>query len=119
MLGTPSLTANAIVMGDRVQNFRCRQPEGSRSSGKLCPKSIRVKTGPPSGFNTLAPAAPKMPADQADGSGEHDACNQEVSNSPSHSTLAHLTTIFAARHLHVRYSAGLILAKSPPTIAGS
>jgi len=52
MLGTPSLTAKAIVIGERVQNFRCRQPEGSGSSGKLRPKSITVTTGPSSGFNT-------------------------------------------------------------------
>jgi hypothetical protein len=37
VLGTPSLTAKAIVMGERVQNVRCRQPEGSGSSGKLRP----------------------------------------------------------------------------------
>src|SRR5689334_19527535 len=52
MLGTPSLTAKAIVIGERVQNFRCRQPEGSGSSGKLCAKSITVTTGPPLDFNT-------------------------------------------------------------------
>src|SRR6478609_8965366 len=52
MLGTPSLTAGVIVMGDRVQNFRCCQPEGSGSSGRLRAKSITVTTGPPSGFNT-------------------------------------------------------------------
>jgi hypothetical protein len=51
-LGTPSLTAKDIVIGERVPNFRCRQPEGSGSSGKLCPKSITVTTGPPSGFRT-------------------------------------------------------------------
>src|SRR5260370_41998811 len=50
MLGTPSLTAKAMVIGERVQNFRCRQPEGSGSRGKLCPKSITVTTGLPSGF---------------------------------------------------------------------
>jgi len=32
MLGTPSLTAKDNVIGARVQNFRCRQPEGSGSS---------------------------------------------------------------------------------------
>src|SRR5215469_4283251 len=52
MLGTPSLTVKAIIMGVRVQNFRCFQPEGSGSSGKVCPKSITVTTGPPSGFST-------------------------------------------------------------------
>src|ERR1700758_4751314 len=54
MLGTPSLTAEDIVIGERVQNFRCCQPEGSGSSEKGCPKSITVTTGPPSGFNTTA-----------------------------------------------------------------
>src|ERR1700720_2865174 len=58
MLGTPSLTAKAMLIGERVQNFRCRQPEGSGSSGKLCPKSITVTTGPPSGFST-SPRPPK------------------------------------------------------------
>ena len=29
MLGAPSLTAKAMLIGERVQNFRCRQPEGS------------------------------------------------------------------------------------------
>src|SRR5580693_6659266 len=58
MLGTPSLTAKDIVIGERVQNFRCRQPEGSGSSGKGCPKSITVTTGPPSGFKT-SPRPPK------------------------------------------------------------
>jgi hypothetical protein len=52
MLGTPSVTAKDIVTGDRVQNFRCHQPEGSGSSGKLRLKSITVTTGPPSGFRT-------------------------------------------------------------------
>jgi hypothetical protein len=46
MLGTPSLTAKAMLIGERVQNFRCRQREGSGSSGKLWPKSITVTTGP-------------------------------------------------------------------------
>ena len=50
MLGTPSLTAKDIVIGDRVQNFRCRQPDGSGSSGKRWLKSITVTTGRPSGF---------------------------------------------------------------------
>src|SRR5271168_1127068 len=58
MLGTPSLTANAIFIGERVQNFRCRQLEGSGSSGKLRPKSITVTTGPPSGLNT-SPCPPQ------------------------------------------------------------
>jgi len=35
MLGTPSLTVKDIVIGARVQNFRCRRPEESGSSGKL------------------------------------------------------------------------------------
>ena|SRR6516162_9132965 len=52
MLGTPSLTVKAIVMGVRVQNFRCFQPEGSGSSGKLCAKSMTVTSRPPSGFST-------------------------------------------------------------------
>src|ERR1700730_10827800 len=52
MLGTPSLTAKAMFIAERVQNFRCCQPEGSGSSGRLCEKSITVTTGPPSGFNT-------------------------------------------------------------------
>src|SRR5262249_17841321 len=52
MLGTPSLTVKSIVMGVRVQNFRCFQPEGSGSSGKLRPKSMTVTTGPPSDFTT-------------------------------------------------------------------
>src|SRR5260370_25820371 len=58
MLGTPSLTAKDIVIGESVQNFRCRQPEGSGSSEKGCPKSITVTTGPPSGFKT-SPRPPK------------------------------------------------------------
>ena len=49
-IGTPSLTVKAIVMDVRVQNFRCFQPDGSGSSGKLRPKSITVTAGPPSGF---------------------------------------------------------------------
>jgi hypothetical protein len=53
MLGTPSLTLKDIVIGDRVQNFRCRQPEGSGSSEKLWLKSITVTTGPSSGVKTL------------------------------------------------------------------
>jgi hypothetical protein len=52
MLGTPSLTAKDIAIGERVQNLRCSQPEGSGSSGKVFPKSITVTTGLPSGFNT-------------------------------------------------------------------
>jgi hypothetical protein len=55
MLGTPSFMAKTMLIGDRVQNFRCRQPEGSGSSGKLRPKSITVITGPPSGFKTSPP----------------------------------------------------------------
>src|SRR5271165_4731655 len=58
MLGTPSLTAKPMLIGERVQNFRCRQPEGSGSSEKGCPKSITVTTGPPSGFKT-SPRPPK------------------------------------------------------------
>jgi hypothetical protein len=46
------------AIDERVQNFRCRQPEGSGSSEKLCPKSITVTTGPPSGFST-SPRPPK------------------------------------------------------------
>ena len=49
----PFLTAKDIIIGDRVQNFRWRQLEGSASSGKLRPKSITVTTGSPSGFSTL------------------------------------------------------------------
>src|SRR6516165_6794528 len=52
MPGTPSFIAKAMFIGERVQNFRCRQPEGSGSSGKLRPKSITVTIGPPSGFKT-------------------------------------------------------------------
>src|SRR2546428_10378980 len=35
MLGTLSFMAKTMLIGDRVQNFRCRQPERSGSSGKL------------------------------------------------------------------------------------
>jgi hypothetical protein len=52
MLCTPSFTVKAIVMSVRVRNFRCFQPEGGGSSEKLCPKSITVTTGPPSGLST-------------------------------------------------------------------
>ena len=45
MLGRPSFTANAIVIGERVQNIRCRQPEGSGSSGKLEFQSWPLRLG--------------------------------------------------------------------------
>jgi hypothetical protein len=85
MLGTPSLTAKAILMGERVQNFRCCQPEGSGSSGKLCPKSITVTTGSPSGFKTSPRPPKKVPPDQAGGNDEGDESNQEVLRMPGHS----------------------------------
>src|SRR5437660_195980 len=87
MLGTPSFTAKAMLIGERVQNFRCSQPEGSGSSGKRCPKSITVTTGPPSGFQNLAPPAEEVPADQADGSEEREPSNQDVSRSEGHRCL--------------------------------
>ena len=90
---------------------------GERIERKALPKIHHGYDRPAIGLQYLSPAAPKIPTDQADGSGERDASNQEVSNSPGHSTLALLTTIFAARHLHVRYPAGFIHSKSPPTIA--
>jgi len=43
-----------------------------------------------------------MPADQTDGSGERDACNQEVSSPPSHSAPFHPTTNFAVRCFHAK-----------------
>jgi len=73
--------------------------------------------GPPLGFQNIAMPAPKMPAKPADGSDDRDGSNREVSNLPSYFALARLTTIFAARHLHVRYPAGLIHSKTPPTTA--
>ena len=39
---------------------------------------------PAIGFQHLAAPAEKVPADQADGSGERDASNQEVSSAPRH-----------------------------------
>jgi hypothetical protein len=72
MLGTPSLTVKAIVIGDRVQNFRCRQPEGS-GSRKALPKIHHGYDWSAIWLQHLAPAAPKMPADQADGDNERDA----------------------------------------------
>ncbi len=40
MLGTPSLTSKAMLIGERVQNFRCCQPEGIKRlfahSGNRC-----------------------------------------------------------------------------------
>jgi 2-keto-3-deoxy-L-rhamnonate aldolase RhmA len=41
MPGTPSFTAKAIVIGERVQNFRCFQPDGSGSSGSFAQSSSR------------------------------------------------------------------------------
>jgi hypothetical protein len=90
---------------------------GERIERKASPKIHHGHDRPTVGFQYIAPPAPKMPANQADGSDDRDASNQEVSNSPSHFTLAHLTTIFAARHLHVRYPADLIHSKNPPTVA--
>src|ERR1700751_34757 len=58
MLGTPSLTVKAIVMGERVQNFRCFQPDGSGSNRKLRPNSMTVTTRPPSAFST-SPGSPE------------------------------------------------------------
>ena len=57
-LSARTVWSGSQLIGERVQNLRCRQPEGSGSSGKLCPKSITVTTGPPSGFKT-SPRPPK------------------------------------------------------------
>src|SRR5438132_4581774 len=81
MLGTPSLTAKAIVIGERVQNFRCRQPEGSGSSGKLRPKSITVTTGPSSGFNT-SPRPPQKCQPVRPTAATSDAPDHEEPRSP-------------------------------------
>jgi short chain dehydrogenase len=102
VLGTPSLTAKAIVMGERVQNVRCRQPEGSGSSGKLRPKSITVTTGPPSGFRTSPRLSKKCQPTKAGGSDERDASNQDVSSAPRHSKQARIRPETPRRgHCHV------------------
>jgi hypothetical protein len=85
MLGTPSLTVKVVVMGERVQNFRCRQPERRGSSGKPRPKSITGTIGPPSGFNISPRPSQKSQVDQADGSDEQYAPDQKVASSPNRS----------------------------------
>jgi hypothetical protein len=84
MLGTPSLTAKDTIIGERVQNFRCRQPEGSGSSGKGCPKFHYGHDQPVIGFQHLDPPAEREPADQADGSDDRDGSNHGASSTPRH-----------------------------------
>src|SRR6266436_5755813 len=83
MLGTPSLTEKAIVIGKRVQNFRCRPAGGQRIERKASTKIHHGYDRPVLGLQYLAPAAPKMPAGQADGGGERDAPDHEEPRSPS------------------------------------
>ena len=57
------------------------------------------------GLQYLARPAPKMPADQADGTDECSSSNQEVSSSPSRSEPVRPTTIFAVRRFHAKIPA--------------
>ena len=62
-----------MVIGDRVQNFRWSQPDGSGSSGKLLAKVQHGHHGSAVKLQALAPAVPKVTSDQAADDDERNA----------------------------------------------
>jgi len=99
------VTAKAIVIGERVQNLRMSSAGRERIERKASPKIHHGHDRPAIGFQHLAAPVPKMPAAQADGSDERDACKQEVSSPPSHSEPIRPTTIFAVRRFRAKIPA--------------
>src|SRR5271166_1546109 len=59
---------------------------GERIERKASRKIHHGHDRPAVGLQYLASPAPEMPADQADGSNQRDAADQEVSSSPRHFT---------------------------------
>jgi hypothetical protein len=57
---------------------------GERIEREGLPKVHYGHDRPAIGFQHHGPPAEKVPADHADGSGERDASNQEISSTPRH-----------------------------------
>jgi hypothetical protein len=76
--------------------FPVSPTRGKRIEREGLPKVHHGHDRPAIGFQHIVPPAEKVPADQAGGGDERDASSQDVSGSPSRSTPARRTSIFAA-----------------------
>jgi hypothetical protein len=67
MLGTPSLTAKDIVIGDRVQIFPMSPARGQRIDREALAEVHHGHHGPAAGLQDLTPAIPEVPPNRAAG----------------------------------------------------
>ena len=84
MLGTQSLTAKAMLIGERDAEFPMSPARGEQIEREALPKVHHRHDRPAIGFQYLAAPTEKVPADQADDRDERDASNHDVSSTPGH-----------------------------------